>query len=174
MVDFLLGSLMFTQGLVLEEVFWGVHNARGMKRGKQPLFPRAAKGDEPFWNGGELLPQGACLRPAGISSAKHSTEERASLYLARVLLAEGYVTLGTCPVPLWSPRKGRSGPQTRQHPGPLPGLRTDTKPPCALAQTSNEPPCLPLLRHPLFTFCSPARPNPWAPDLHLILFLYIL
>ena len=101
-----------------------------------------------------------------------------------MLLAEGYVILGTCPAPLGIPRKGHSGLQSHDQArepgscspasGPLPGLRTDTKPPCSLAQTSNEPPCSPPLRHPLFTLCSPARPNPWAPDLHLILFLYIL
>ena len=45
---------------------------------------------------------------------QNARQKRASLYLARVLLAEGHVTLGTCPIPLWSPRKGRSGPQTSE------------------------------------------------------------
>lgn len=51
--------------------------------------------------------------------------------------------LGSTILALGPMTKPGSPANAHQHADPLPGLRTDTKPPCSPAQTSNEPPLLP-------------------------------
>lgn len=93
----------------------------------------------------------------GFPQQKSTRSEKVSFCWGRMSAScKGACYLGTSAIPVDSPRKGHSSnpwsnvffrrmtkpgspANAHQHVGPLPGLGTDTKPPCSPAQTSEEP-----------------------------------